>query len=134
MPADNAALDERIRQALARGGVIDITTIGRQSREARRIEIVLHNIGGRFFISGMPSPRKRSWIANLEAEPRFTVHLKRGVRADLPARARVITTGAERRAILPAIARAWGRPDTGAIEAMVRQSPLIEVTIDAQAA
>jgi deazaflavin-dependent oxidoreductase (nitroreductase family) len=131
MSADHTVADARIRQALASGGVIDMTTIGRQSRERRRIEIVLHNIGGRFFISGMPAPRKRSWIANLEAEPRFTVHLKRGVRADLPARARVISTETERRAILPAIARIWGRDD---IEAMVRQSPLIEVTIDAQAA
>jgi deazaflavin-dependent oxidoreductase (nitroreductase family) len=134
MLADSTVADERIRQALARGGVIDITTIGRQSGEARRIEIVLHNIGGRLFISGMPSPRKRNWIANLEAEARFIVHLKRGVRADLPARARVISTETERRAFLPAIARVWGRHDLEAIEAMVRQSPLIEVTIDAQAA
>jgi deazaflavin-dependent oxidoreductase (nitroreductase family) len=131
MSADQTVADERIRQALARAGLIDITTIGRQSREARRIEIVLHNVGGRFFISGMPSPRKRSWIANLEAEPHFTVHLKRGVRADLPARARVISTETERREILGAIARLWGRND---IEVMVRQSPLIEVTIDAPAA
>jgi hypothetical protein len=70
--------------------------------------------------------RKRSWLYNLEADPRFTFHLKRGVTADLPATARVITDVAERRAILEHVARAWRRTD---LETMVAYSPLIEVTI-----
>lgn len=116
-----------LRAALGRGGVIDITTTGRRSREPRRIEIAFHAIGGRIYVSGMPSPRRRSWLANLEADPRFTFHLKGPVPADLPATARIVDDEAERRAILPHVARAWGRDD---IEAMVRHSPLIEVTID----
>ena len=55
---------------------IDITTTGRQTGEARRIEIAIHNIDGRLFISGMPSPRTRSWIYNLMADPRMTIHVK----------------------------------------------------------
>lgn len=121
-------MDDDVRQALAAGGVIDITTTGRRSGAWRRIEIVLHAIGGRLYISGMPvAGRKRAWLANLEADPHLTVHLKRGVVADLPAIARVIDDEAERRAILPAVARAWGRTD---LEAMVAHSPLIELSIE----
>ena len=124
-------MDDKVRSALARGGTIDITTIGRASGRPRRIEIVFHNIGGRIYISGIPSPRRRSWLANLEAQPAFTLHLKGAVRADLPARARIIDDEAERRRILPAVARNWRRND---VERMVQQSPLIEVLLDGVAA
>jgi deazaflavin-dependent oxidoreductase (nitroreductase family) len=124
-------IDEKVRSALARGGTIDITTIGRASGRPRRIEIVFHNIDGRIYISGIPSPRRRSWLANLDAQPAFTLHLKGAVRADLPARARIIDTLAERRRILPSIARNWRRND---VERMVQQSPLIEVLLDGAAA
>ncbi|HXN78017.1 MAG TPA: nitroreductase family deazaflavin-dependent oxidoreductase, partial [Candidatus Dormibacteraeota bacterium] len=67
------------------------------------------------------------WLANLDANPRLTFHLKGKVRADLSANARVIEDETERRAILPHIAHVWGRKD---LEKMVEQSPLIEVTLD----
>ena len=121
-------MDEAVRRALAAGGIIDITTTGRRTGLPRRIEIVLHAIDGRLFISGMPrADRRRAWLSNIEADPRVTVHLKRGVLADLPATARVIDDEAERRSVLPAIARSWGRTD---LEAMVAHSPLIEVSIE----
>src|SRR6266478_9525144 len=110
-------LDERVRGALARGGTIDITTVGRKSGTPRRIEIVFHNIDGKIYISGIPSPTRRGWLANLEARPEFTVHLKGAVRADLPAKARIIDDEAERRQILAAVARNWKRKD---LETMVR--------------
>ncbi len=116
---------EAIDSALERGQTIDITTTGRESGLPRRLEIVFHNVSGRIYISGIPSPRRRSWLANLEAQPHFTFHLKGKVRADLPATARIIDQETERREILPHIARAWGRRD---LEQMVRYSPLIEVT------
>ena len=121
-------MDDSIRRALTEGGTIDITTTGRRSGRPRRIEIVFHVIGGRTYISGMPrADRKRRWLSNLEADPRLTVHLKRGVTADLPATARVVTDIAERRAILEHVARSWRRTD---VDAMVAHSPLIDVTID----
>jgi deazaflavin-dependent oxidoreductase (nitroreductase family) len=121
-------MDDQVRRALTQSGVIDITTTGRKSGEPRRIEIVYHVIGDCIYISGMPrADRKRSWLANLEANPEFTFHLKRGVQADLPAKARVITNEAERRAILAHVARAWNRTD---LDNMVANSPLIEVSID----
>jgi deazaflavin-dependent oxidoreductase (nitroreductase family) len=124
-----AATKEAIETALERGHTIDITTKGRRSGEPRRVEIVFHNIDGRIYISGTPFPRKRRWLANLEADPHLTFHLKGKTRADLPATARVIDTEAERREILPHIARNWGRTD---VEKMVRESPLIEVTIEGE--
>jgi len=123
MPATKEAIDA----ALERGHTIDITTKGRRSGEARRLEIVFHNIEGRVYISGTPYPRKRRWLLNLEADPHLTFHLKGKVKADLPATARVIDGQQERREVLPHVARAWRRDD---IDAMVRYSPLIEVTFD----
>ena len=121
-------MDQAIRSALARNGVIDITTTGRKTGLPRRIEIYYHVVGGRIFISGTPrADRKRAWLWNLETDPKFMFHLKRGVTADLPATARVITDVAERRAVLKDVARNWDRPD---LEVMVAHSPLVEVTIE----
>jgi len=120
-------LNDDIRLALAHGQVVDITTTGRKTGEPRRIEIVYHVFGGRIYISGMPRREKRAWLANLEADSRLTLHLKRDVRADLPATARVITDPTERRVVLTQVARAWNRDD---VEAMVAWSPLIEVSVD----
>jgi deazaflavin-dependent oxidoreductase (nitroreductase family) len=122
-----SVLNGQITEALRRGHTVDITTKGRRTGDDRRIEIVFHNIDGRLYISGTPSRRRRSWLANLEANPRFTFHLKGRVRADLRATARIIVEEAERREVLPHVARAWQRND---LEAMVRYSPLIEVTVD----
>jgi deazaflavin-dependent oxidoreductase (nitroreductase family) len=122
-----SATKEAIESALEHGQTIDITTTGRESGRGRRLEIVFHNIGGKIYISGIPSPQRRSWLANLEADPHLTFHFKGRVRADLPATARIIDEENERREILPHIARAWGRRD---LEQMVRYSPLIEVTVD----
>jgi deazaflavin-dependent oxidoreductase (nitroreductase family) len=120
-----AVTNEAIEAALNRGHTIDITTTGRRSGRQRRIEIVFHNIGGRVYISGIPARTKRDWLLNLEANPDFTFHLKGRLKTDLPATARVISDEAERREVLPYVARNWGRSD---LEQMVRYSPLIEVT------
>jgi deazaflavin-dependent oxidoreductase (nitroreductase family) len=121
-------MDDAVRGALSRGGTIDITTRGRRTGAPRRIEIVFHRIDGRIWISGIPSQRKRAWLANLEADPHLTVHLKGPhAHADLPATTRVVTDEEERRRILARVARAWRRTD---LDRMVELSPLIEVAID----
>ena len=121
-------MTDSIPTVLERGGLIDITTQGRQSGAPRRIEITIHQLDGRLWISGMPHPSRRSWIANLDADPRLTVHVKRGGQlADLPATARIVDDPQERRAVLEQIARAWRRTD---VDRMVEQSPLIEVVLD----
>jgi deazaflavin-dependent oxidoreductase (nitroreductase family) len=122
-------MDDRIRRALSRGHLIDITTTGRRSGKARRIEVVFHNFGGRIYISGMPG--RRGWYANLVANPQFTFHLKGPVKADLPAKARAITDPEERRRVFGDIVRVWRNQD---IDVMANRSPLVEVTIDERAA
>ena len=124
-------MDPTTRDALRRSRLVDITTTGRRTGAPRRIEIGIHPIGGRLWISGMPSRRTRAWILNLDADPRLTVHLKGEVRADLAARARIVTDTDERREVLSYIARIWRRVD---VETMVRYSPLIEVVLDEDAA
>src|SRR5690348_582857 len=128
-------MDDTIRRALTKGNLIDITTTGRRTGQPRRIEIVSHALDGRTFIAGMPSSRKRSWIANLEGDAHLTFHLKGRAGApvaDLPATARVITDEQERRDIFQrVIDTAWHQQD---LETMVRYSPLIEVTFDQLAA
>jgi deazaflavin-dependent oxidoreductase (nitroreductase family) len=113
-----------IQQALQRGGIIDITTAGRKSGRPHRIEIAFHSIDGKVYISGMPG--RRDWYANILGTPEFTFHLKRGVKADLPASARPIREGPERRRLLEKIARSWGREKQ--LERFVTASPLVEVT------
>ena len=60
-----------------------------------------YGAAGQAYLSG--SPGKRSWYANLLADPRLTVHLKQGVVADVPAVATPVTDEAERRAIFTEI-------------------------------
>ncbi len=120
-----SALDDRVARALSRGHTIDITTTGRRTGMARRIETVFHNIDGRVVLSGMPGPR--DWYANLLADPHFTFHLKGAVKADLRATARPILEPAERREVMARVAANWRRTD---IDVMLAQSPLVEVTFE----
>ncbi|BDZ50573.1 hypothetical protein GCM10025867_28140 [Frondihabitans sucicola] len=123
-----------VAEALASDRVIDITTTGRKSGEARRIEIWFHRLDGRFYITGTPG-RPRSWYANLVAHPAFTFHLKQTAQADLAATARPITEPAERErvlgGILPTLGELSAQADTSV---WVEESPLVEVVFDARPA
>jgi len=133
-----------IRQALAvdrsatlEQRTVDITTIGRRSGEARRIEIVFYRFEDSIYLSGIPGPRPRSWLLNVTAEPRFILHLKHGVVADLPAVAIVITAPAERRRVLADFVEDFNRrhgPDSewpeAVVEEWVARSPLAKVSFE----
>jgi deazaflavin-dependent oxidoreductase (nitroreductase family) len=136
---------EEVRAALAidasstlEDRTIDITTTGRRSGQPRRIEIVFYRLGDDFYLSGIPAPKTRDWLANLAANPHFTFHLKHGVVADLPATAMVILDPAERRRVLAVFVeqfnRRRGQQDDGWPEAVldewVAQSPLAKVTFE----
>jgi deazaflavin-dependent oxidoreductase (nitroreductase family) len=120
-------LDEPIERALTKDHVIDITTIGRKTKKKRRIEIWFHNVDGRIFISGLPG--RRSWYANLLANPRFTFHLKRSVQADLLATAKPVVDQTERRKIISKILGKDGSQRD--LDAWMKGSPLVEVLFDA---
>src|SRR5215470_607294 len=126
-------MDDRIRRELRHGHTIDITTTGRRTGKARRIEIVFHVIDGRYYITGTPRrDRKRAWLLNLESDPHLVFHLKGAAPADLPATARVIDDPDERRALAEWVAtNAWRNADPSA---MTADSPMIEVIFDDLAA
>src|SRR5438874_1172570 len=104
--ASEGPMDSRTRAALDRGQLIDLTTTGRRSGQPRRIEIVFHNVDGRIVISGMPSPRTRAWLHNVQRNPAVTLHFKGpdGV-GDVAGTAREITEPADRRHLLEQVAR-----------------------------
>ena len=113
-----------ITAALQADLTIDITTTGRSSGLARRIEIWFHNIDGRIFITGTPGDR--DWYANLLADPAFTFHLKESTEADLPATARAIDDAHERRAVFEVLLERLGYRNR--LDAWMARSPLVEVT------
>lgn len=125
-------MDENIIRTLNEGGVVDITTTGRTSGLARRIEINFHNLDGDFFITGKPG-RKRDWLANLVANPEFTLHLKHGITADLQATATEVTDPEERAtAIFRILTESWNSSPEQAranLEAWVKNSPLVQFSL-----
>lgn len=92
-------MDIQTTTALEAGGLCDITTVGARSGQPRRIEIVFHHFDGQYFITGRPDT-KRDWLANLIANPEFTLHLKGGLEADLDAKAEAITNDEQRAEVL----------------------------------
>ena len=120
-------MDQNTLDALHHSQVIDLTTTGRRTGHPRTVEIFLHEDDGLLFISGMPrADRTRDWIHNITADPHIVVHLKQSVTADIPATARVVTDPAERRPLIQAAARRWGRTD---VDEMLEHSPLIVLTV-----
>lgn len=132
---DDSALTDDVRQALATDRIIDITTTGRQTGQPRRLETWIYRASGTLYLTGRPG--RRSWLANIAANPALTVHLKTSATADLPATGRVLHDEAERRAVLSEIlgelrarVEATGG-DTAPydVEAWVARAPLVEVTL-----
>jgi deazaflavin-dependent oxidoreductase (nitroreductase family) len=126
-------MDTATEQALDRGGLVEITTTGRKSGQARRIEIYLHNFEGDLYVTGRPG-FPRDWVANLLSNPHMTLHLKRGVEADLAATAEVITDPVEKgRIILRARVESWGAdPDVAEkdLDYWIATSPVVRFSID----
>jgi deazaflavin-dependent oxidoreductase (nitroreductase family) len=113
---------------------IDITTVGARTGIPRRIEVWFHHVDGHWYITGVPGPR--NWYANLRANPRFIVHLKHGVTADLPATAAPVDEPT-RRQVITAVLDLQNRPEIAArvsrrqnLDDWVAGSPLVEILFD----
>jgi deazaflavin-dependent oxidoreductase (nitroreductase family) len=133
--------DDAVARALAIGPdssaaerTIDITTLGARTGIPRRIEVWFHRVDGRWYITGVPGPR--SWYANLRAHPRFIVHLKHGVTADLPATAAPVDEPTRRR-VITAVLDLQNRPEIAArvsrrqdLDDWLAHSPLVEIVFD----
>lgn len=101
-------MDPRIDQALAitpassaKERTIDITTTGARTGRPRRIEVWFYRVDGVVYLS--TSPARRSWYANIVANPDFLFHLKNSVRVDLHAVGTPVLDPAEREAVFSSI-------------------------------
>ena len=135
-------MEQRIRDALAiderssaEERTVDITTTGARTGQPRRIEIWFHRVDGRYYLSSFPA--RPGWYANLRANPRFTVHLKRGVTVDLAATAVPVSDAGQRRHVLQHIVDDLTQPHNpgrivqpARLEAWVAGSPLTEIVFD----
>lgn len=126
--------DPKIQKALQADRTIDIVTTGAKTGQLRRTEIWFWNINGRIIICGTPSaggesgPRaRRDWLANLMVNPEFLFCLKESVQIELPARAKIITDLADRRAIMSAPETHWYRQQVGSVDELIAASPIVEV-------
>jgi len=123
-------MDSSVKEAMDRGGIADITTIGRKTGEPRRIEIYFHQFDGHYYLTGRPSSRKRDWEANIEAHPEFTLHLKRGITADVEVVGKSEPDAEERGRILRrALIESWDSPPDGvdaSLHKWVAAAPFIE--------
>jgi deazaflavin-dependent oxidoreductase (nitroreductase family) len=121
-------MDSAVRDALAHGGTVDITTIGAKTGLPRRIEIYFHQFDGKFYLTGRPG-FKRDWVANIVANPEFTLHLKRGVKADVQVRGEPESDPEERGRILyRALTESWGSDperSRAALDRWVETAPFI---------
>jgi deazaflavin-dependent oxidoreductase (nitroreductase family) len=117
-------MNPEIEKALQNDLVVDITTTGRNSDEPRRIEIWLHPLGDHYVIAG--SPGTRDWLSNMKANPAFTVHLKKSVTVDLPARAQVLIDPEEKHRVIETMEP---RPEPDAVDEWIANSAVVEVRI-----
>lgn len=115
---------------------VDITTIGARSGRPRRIEIWFYRADGEIYLTTMPA--RRDWYANIVANPRFTFHLKHGLRMDLAAIGEPVTDEPTRRRVLASVIDDLNQPSNPAglpqpvapLEAWLAGSPLVRVTFE----
>lgn len=133
--AVKAALSiDRWSSAAAR--TIDLTTTGARSGRPRRIEIWFYRAGNELYLT--TAPARRDWYANILANPRIVVHLKNGLRADLPATGVAVTQPAERERVLREIVDELRHPDNrggvqniiGSADDWIIGSPLVRIDLD----
>lgn len=125
---------KEISEALHKDKTIDMVMIGAKSGKIRTTEIWFTRIHDRIIICGTPAaeggsgPHKpRHWLANLKANPEFVFCLKESIKAELPARAVIITDPDDRLMLMSAPATHWYRSQVNSVEELVKYSPIVEV-------
>ena len=119
-----------IKDALDRGGIVDITTTGRTTGLPRRIEIYLHQLDGVYYLTGGRDSSATGWPTSSPTR-QFTVHLKRDVVADVAVVGEPEPDDAERgRILFRALTENWGRdPDEtrADLDRWIHQAPFIRL-------
>ncbi|MEZ5237105.1 MAG: nitroreductase/quinone reductase family protein [Acidimicrobiales bacterium] len=130
---------DAILRSLLEERTVDIVTTGRRTGRPRTTEIWTTVFEGRTYIAGSPNASKpgvehtpRDWMANLLAQPAFTIRLKASVEAELPATAAPVSDADERRRLLTAPHTAYYR-DAVTLEAALAHSPIVRVTFTGDA-
>ena len=118
-------MDDAVRRALEADIYVDITTTGRRTGEARRIEIWHHLVDGAVYLTSMPG--KRGWYANMLANPAMTFHVKGSIQRDIPSKAVPVTDPDAKRGIFASIKAAEERMAHLDVERWVTESPLVRV-------
>jgi len=123
----NAAVDNAVARALGADTTIDLTTTGRTSGSARRVEIWILKVGDRLVITGTPGPR--DWYANLLADPACVIHLKERIRADVAATAAPVLDPAIRAEVFQHLEATWYRNQGESLETLVAEAPMVELSV-----
>jgi len=119
-------MDEGLLARLAATRTIEITTVGRRSGLPRRIEIWWFRFEDRFVVTGTPG--RRDWLANLEVDPRMTVHV---LGQDLPASARPVTDpDVRRRFFTQGGTEVRWYASQAQLDELVDRAPMIEVVLE----
>jgi len=125
-------MDAAVTEALDRGGVIDITTLGAKTGKPHRVEINFHHFDGSYYITGQPG-HKRDWLANMKANPKFTIHLKHGLTADVAAEAEEVTNEDQRaKVVYRILTESWDNEPAKAehiLPRWVNGAPLVEFSV-----
>jgi hypothetical protein len=131
---------EAIVRSLLTERTVDIVTTGRRSGEPRTTEIWTTVQSGVPYLCGTPNAGKkgvertpRDWLANLVAQPAFTVKLKASVHEDLPAVAEPVRDPTERRRILSEPSTEYYR-NAVSLDTAVAHSPIVRITFTGGAA
>jgi hypothetical protein len=134
-PSDEQAAErERVLEALLGDRTVDIITTGARTGSVRTTEIWTTIIGGEVFVCGTPNAslpgverKPRDWLANLIANPRFTLRLKSTAHVELAAEAEPLRDAQERRRIMSSPATEYYRGHAKSIEQAARDSPMVRV-------
>jgi len=137
-------MDDAVRRALeitaastAAERTVDITTTGAKTGRQLRIEIWLYAVDGDLYLTRVPGLPPAGWLANLLANPRFILHLKHGVTADLPAIAHPIGDPALRERVFGEMITQLSRMSAEGsvtppkpLERWLAESPLVRVELE----
>jgi deazaflavin-dependent oxidoreductase (nitroreductase family) len=132
---------DAIATSLATERTVDIVTVGRRTGQPRTTEIWTTLVAGDLYVCGTPAagpadlaPVPRDWLANLLAEPAFTLRLKQSVAVDLPARATPVADADERRRLLAAPQSRYYREHSRSTDDFVAHAPVVRVELVGAAA
>ncbi len=100
---------------------IDLTTFGRQTGRARRIEIWWFHVDDRFFVTGTPGPR--DWLANMSNDPRVIVH---AAGMDIDAHVSIVSDSDLRLEVFSQPETRW-YSSQAELDQLVAEAPMVEV-------